>query len=199
VSKRFLQSSLEKVLNQALSLDPYCTANLQKLDGKLIEIALDNSEHLLRIRIVSTHVRVESPTEKDQPHVRIQGSVAAYIKMISDIRQARPVFGSQMCISGDVETVQTLKTLLSELEIDWEEQIAQWFGDTAAHGIGLAVRSLHRWGRQTSDSFWCDLGEYLTEEKEFVPNGDEVKHYIDGVDEIRDDVERLAARVERLS
>lgn len=191
-------STLEKMLNRALSLDPYCGETLKSLDGKLIEVALSHCDLSVFIRILSTGVQLESPCDEAVPDIHLYGSVADYIKMVTDIRRARPVFGSQVRISGDVEVVQNLKTLLSELEIDWEEQVSQWLGDTAAHGISLALRSLNHWSQQTADAFWSDLGEYLSEEKRVVLHADEVRVYLDEVDDIRDDVERLIARVERL-
>ena len=192
------QSTVERVLNHCLSLDPYAGPHLQRLEGKVIEATLADSELSIRVRILSKRVRLEPADDETTPDVRVTGSVLAFVKMASDIRQGRPMFGSTVSMSGDVEVVQKLKTLLSELEIDWEEQLSRWLGDSAAHGIGIALREFHGWGRQTSNAFWLDVCEYLTEEKRLLPHPDEVAGYLEGVDVIRDDVERLIARVARL-
>jgi len=43
-----------------------------------------------------------------------------------------------------------------------------------------------------------NLREYLQEEARLLPTRYEAKEFLDAVDALRDDVERLAARVERL-
>ena len=191
-------SALEKALNRCLNLDPFIGGHLQGLHGKTIEVALADSELSLLVVFLSDGVRIEPAASETNPDARLGGSIPAFITMVADIREAKPVFGSAISISGDVEVVQKLKSLLSELEMDWEEQLARWVGDSAAHGLGLVFKSLHAWARDTSRVFWLDVGEYLAEETRLLPHADEVTAYLEEVDEVRDDVERLSVRVARL-
>ena len=101
-------------------------------------------------------------------------------------------------LSGDLEVIQRLTRLLRELDIDWEEQLARWVGDSAAHGAGLVLNQLRDCSRRTSQVFWLNVSEYLTEEANMVPYPDEVTAYLEAVDGVRDDVERLGERIARL-
>ena len=65
--------------------------------------------------------------------------------------------------------------------------------------MGSGLRALADWGRKSSDTLTQDLKEYLQEEGRLVPTAYEVQGFLDRVDTLRDDVERLAARVERLA
>ena len=142
--------------------------------------------------------KFESADSDAEPDASISATAPKLFKMALELNQAKAGRGSSVSVTGDIEVVQNFATLLGELDIDWEEQLSRWIGDSAAHGIGQVVRGLHRWGRQTAQVLWMDVGEYLAEETQLLPHAEEVATYVEGVDEIRDDVERLMARVTRL-
>ena len=194
----FPLSALEKALNHCLSLDPYVGRHLEILGGQSIEIALDDSSLSIIVTLGPDRVSIGPATNESTPDARLSGSIPAFVKMFAEIREAKPVYGSAVSISGDVEVVQKLRRLLTELEIDWEEHLARWVGDGAAHGLGLVLKSVHAWARDTHRIFWLDLGEYLAEETRLLPRADEVASYLADVDEVRDEVERLSVRVTRL-
>lgn len=195
---RLHESTLERVLNHCLSLDPYAGPNLKNLHGKVIELSLADSGLSMRFRFSPNGVRVDPADSDVEPDASISATVPELIKMGLELDQAKAGLGSSVSVTGDIEVVQNFTTLLGELDIDWEEQLSRWMGDSAAHGIGQVVRGFHRWGRQTAQVLWMDVGEYLAEETQMLPHAEEVTTYVEGVDEIRDDVERLMARVARL-
>ena len=199
MSTRCSQTTLERGLNHVLSFDPNVDTHLRELCGKSVEIYVSGSELGVIVIFQADGVRLVSRDAGIAADARLHGSFSAFIKMANDIRLGNSVFGSAVNVSGDVEVVQQLKSFLGELDIDWEEQLSRWFGDAGAHGLGLVLRSLHNWGRQTAQAFWLDFGEYLVEETWVSPDPEEVVAYLEGVDEIRDDVERLSARIARLT
>jgi ubiquinone biosynthesis protein UbiJ len=87
---------------------------------------------------------------------------------------------------------------LQGLDIDWEEQLAKLAGDTLAHRIGHQARATGRWASRSGEVLTRDLREYLIEEGRLVPSAAEMKGFLDGVDTLRDDVDRLEARIARL-
>ena len=81
---------------------------------------------------------------------------------------------------------------------DWEEQLSHLVGDAAAHQVGNLVRDTLQWGAKSVDTLGRDLTEYLQEESRQLPQRDEVNKFLAAVDVLRNDVERLDARVKRL-
>jgi ubiquinone biosynthesis protein UbiJ len=71
-------------------------------------------------------------------------------------------------------------------------------GDPAAHQVGAGVRAAGRWGQKVGDTLLQNLREYLQEEARIVPTRYEVDAFLGEVDTLRDDVERLEARIARL-
>jgi ubiquinone biosynthesis protein UbiJ len=97
-----------------------------------------------------------------------------------------------------MDTGRAFKSLLDNLDIDWEEQLSRVVGDVAAHQVGNVVRSAMAWGKQALDTLGRDAAEYFQEESEDLVRPAEVSEFLDQVDVLRDDAERLAARVNRL-
>ena len=75
--------------------------------------------------------------------------------------------------------------------------LSRYVGDAAAHQIGNAVRDLMSWGRDAAERLSKDLAEYLQYESRDLPPRHEVQDFLNNVDKLRDDAERLAARLQR--
>jgi ubiquinone biosynthesis protein UbiJ len=60
------------------------------------------------------------------------------------------------------------------------------------------ARAGERWAGRSRNIAAENLREYLQEEAAVVPSRQELDDFLAAVDTVRDDVERLAARVERL-
>ena len=84
------------------------------------------------------------------------------------------------------------------MDIDIEEAIAQRVGDIPAHEFMRGMRGLGGWMRAVGAALLADVSEYLRYEAAMTPRAEEVERFAHAVDEIRDDVERLEARIGRL-
>jgi ubiquinone biosynthesis protein UbiJ len=106
--------------------------------------------------------------------------------------------GGRVEVSGDATVGQRFAESFKALDLDWEEPLAKTFGDVAGHHMAKFVRSAAAFGMRASDSFSHSLSEYLTEETGWVLGRNELNDFYDQVDELREDVDRLEARVKRL-
>lgn len=101
-------------------------------------------------------------------------------------------------LTGDVGVAQRFQRLLAYGKPDLEEELSAVVGDVAAHGIGEVARSVGRWSREARTTMRRNLSEYLQEESRVVPSRNEFEAFRDGVNVLRDDVERASARLRRL-
>jgi ubiquinone biosynthesis accessory factor UbiJ len=114
-------------------------------------------------------------------------------------RKETSLVSGEVEISGDTALAQDFSAALARLNVDWEEQLAQVIGDPFARQVGNRVREAEHWSRRTSASMTANLTEYLQEERRLLPTRYEVEAFLNQVDTVRDDVERLAARIEQLT
>jgi len=102
-------------------------------------------------------------------------------------------------INGSADLAEALSWISKRLRWDLEDDLAQFVGDIAArrlHQVGLALSSAQR---QAFDNLCHNLFEYLADEKELLLRNDQLQSYYHGVDELRDRLALLEARVENIS
>ena len=82
------------------------------------------------------------------------------------------------------------------LSIHW--YVGNPVGDVPAYGIGSLVKRALDYGQQVARTGASNVGEYLAHERrDLVPRA-EAQQFIEQVDALREAVDRIAARVERL-
>ncbi len=112
---------------------------------------------------------------------------------------ARRLQESGARLTGEIRIAQRFAELLRLAAPDPEEELADWVGNVAAHALGGAARGAAAWLRRARDALRDDAAEYLKEESRMLPTPYEAEAFYAAVDRLRDDVERAAARVDRLA
>lgn len=187
--------TLESLIRQAVALDPATSQRLQAYAGKRLYVETRAPALGLFVWLESDGIHLR--TEGDRhPHATIEAPSIDLLKMaLSDNAH---FVGGPVKVHGDVLLVQELHALARDLDIDWEAGISRLLGDTFAHPVSQGLRGLLGFAKRTADVFLRNTGEYLREEKEIVPVSWEVDEYLNDNQDLRADVERVEARLERL-
>lgn len=188
-------STLERSINRVLASAPGGPRAIQDLDGTVFELALTDLELSVWVASNGRSLRL-SAEPPGECQLRIAGPSAVMLRTALEGR-AGERFPSEVSVEGDMETARTVQALFRALDPDWEEALAGLAGDTVARGVGETVRRGVQWGRETRSAFEQNLAEYLRDELRVVPDRQEVEAFMDAVDRLRDDVERLAERIDR--
>ena len=189
---------VESMLNGVLTLDPHARAKLAGFHGRVIGIEVQGVG--LRFFLVADaggRLQVLAHTEADADCL-MRGTPVDLLRSALSRHKEDALFSGRLEVRGDPDLAQEFSAVLARLDVDWEEQLSKLTGDVVAHETGRACRAAGRWVTRTGAIVEQDLREYLQEEARFVPTRFEVVEWQDGVDRLRDDVERLAARVARL-
>jgi ubiquinone biosynthesis protein UbiJ len=128
----------------------------------------------------------------------IKGSPAALFRMGLQQDVSELMFRGDVEITGDTRLGRQFRKVLKEIEPDIEEPLSRVVGDVAAHKAVNVLSGLARWGRRAQQNFVDDVSEYLQEESRDVISAAELEAFIEQVDDLRDDSERLSARADRL-
>jgi ubiquinone biosynthesis protein UbiJ len=102
-------------------------------------------------------------------------------------------------IEGDAALASAFTGVLSGLRWDVEEDLSRVVGDVAAHRLAQAGSALFAWQVKTASNLAQALAEYWTEEQPIIASRQAVSEFIQVVDALRDDVDRLEKRIERLA
>ncbi|MCF7983328.1 MAG: SCP2 sterol-binding domain-containing protein [Thiohalocapsa sp.] len=191
-------AAAEAALNAALALDAEGAARLADLQGRVLLLVLAGFGTRVYVIPSESGLMLFGDYEAE-PDCVVRGTPAALLRMALSEHREDSVFEGEIDIDGDNALAQRLGEILRGLDIDWEEHVSHLVGDTLAHQLGRRARAAGRWARRSAGIFRQDLREYLQEEGRFLPTHEELRGFLDEVDTVRDDVERLDARIRRLA
>lgn len=200
--------ALETLLNRTLALDPDTRDALRALDGQRVALILDAAANAgpslaLQIRVDGERL-VVGPLDADgTPELSVRSTLGGLLSLLPAIlnkdgrRDAAPPIG-RMRIDGDAELARHLQRLAARFDPDWQQPFARVFGDVLGVQIANAVAGGLKQARATGRSLAGSAAEFVTEESRDVVGRAELAAFHDDVDALRDDVERIAAKIARL-
>lgn len=186
---------LVRLVNRQLQAKTPARELCAELDGRVIAIRVRNTA--LALYFLIHRDKLEVTGVADNPDVIISGSLIALARLAGPSADAAIRDGS-VDLSGDAETAQAFQQLLAYGKPDIEEELSGVLGDVAARGLGDIARNVGRWAENTHATVQQNIQEYLQEESRSVPSRYEVENFRDQAETLRDDVDRVEARIRRL-
>jgi len=191
-----LCTALESALDLYLKQDQDALRRCAALQDKVIAVNLTGTEFTLYFLPDAEGVKVLGFYE-GEPDTLLRGTPAGFARLSLEAREDA-LFHGAVEISGDTEIGQEFQDILTGVDWDWEEQLSKLTGDSVAHLIGELARKGQKWLGNTNETLQENFSEYLQEEARLLPTRTELNIFLDDVDQLRADTDRLAARVERL-
>jgi ubiquinone biosynthesis protein UbiJ len=187
-------SPFERLLNKAITSDPETHDRLALFEDRSIAIVVtDLKQHILvTIHNSAFHLAL---TQSDEASLTIKAPLFSLIKLTQN---PDSLFSTDITINGDVQFAKQLQDLLDGFDFDWEAQIARVTGDTLAYPIAHGLKQFSAWASSRHQTFQINMAEYLTEEVRMLPVQFQVDDYINNIDKLRADSDRMEARVKRL-
>ncbi|RPI16301.1 MAG: hypothetical protein EHM60_02445 [Lysobacterales bacterium] len=187
---------LEAVLNRNVAESPRATALAGQLDGRSMSLTVEGTPLVIVLRAEDGRLRLSSRAESPAD-AQLSGTPFALLSLVGSQPEGALRAGA-VRIEGDADVAQKFRELLGEARPDVEEELSHVMGDVAARQVANFARGFLDWGRRASGSFSGSVVEFLQEEGRDLPTRVEVDEFLDGVDRLRDDIDRADARVVRL-
>lgn len=192
---RVLLGALEAATNRMLQADPDCLPRLRKLEGKVLRLNITGlGAHFYALTTDSNVVFFED--FGGEPDVILSAPPLALARM--GLQRGQGGLSADVQLEGDSYLAQQFQMLMASLDVDWEELLAQRIGDIAARQAGLIAEGFNRWLGRSQTTVDMAVRDYIQEEVQHSPTQIEASNFADDVDVLRMDVDRLAARVQRL-
>ncbi len=193
--------ALEAALNRALALDPDTRDALLPLEGQRIALTLEAPALALQISVAERRLHVGPVDAGHEPDLAVRSTLGALLGQLPFLAHARrggAAPAGRLRVSGDAELARRLQQLASRFDPDWQQPFVAVFGEVVGVQLATAVRNALQQARRGLRDLAQTAAEYVTEESRDVVPRAELEAFHDDVDVLRDDVERLAARVARL-
>jgi ubiquinone biosynthesis protein UbiJ len=138
-----------------------------------------------------------SPGAVEPPRVTLQFELSPNLAL-DFLRDGSAGAMRRVRIEGDAALATAIAGLARQLRWDVEEDLSHVIGDLAAHRVGETVRSAAAGGRDLMDRARTTTLQWLIHDDGALVGRPALESFRDDLRRLRDDVERLAKRVERL-
>jgi ubiquinone biosynthesis protein UbiJ len=187
-----LTATIENLLNRGLPRSPRAQQLCAELAGHRVAIEIRETARLL---VESTGNSLRITRGSTSADAEIVGGPFGLLALSGDSPEAVLQRGDVQ-IRGDAELAQKFRELALLLRPDLEEELSLLVGDVPAHQIGRFVRMAFGWTRKAAATTVQNLAEYLGHERHDLVPRNEGDQFLRGVDAVREDVDRLEARID---
>jgi ubiquinone biosynthesis protein UbiJ len=190
-----LTATLENLLNRGLPRSPRARALTAALGGKSVALEVGGLAHL---HLASTGVTLAVSGAPAEADATLSGGPLAMLALLGADAQGALRRGA-LEITGDAEVAQQFQELLTLLRPDAEEELALFIGDVPAHELARGLRLAAGLTRRAASTAVANAAEYLAHERAHLVPRQEGEEFLRGVDALREDLDRLEARLELLA
>ena len=189
-----LTATLENVLNRGLPRSPRAQQLCAELTGRTVAVEV---REIARLLLESTGSSLRITRGDAGADAEIVGGPFGLLALGGASPEAVLQRGD-VEIRGDAELAQKFRELVLLLRPDLEEELSLVVSDIPAHQVGRLARMAFGWTHKAATTTVRNIAEYLGHERQdLVPRG-EGEQFLRGVDALREDVDRLDARITRL-
>lgn len=184
------------MLNRNLGASPRARELCAALQGRRLQVRVSDLGLRIGFESLGGSLRLTRDPEGEF-EAEISGSPLNLIALAGKSPERLLQSGAvQVC--GDAELLQRYRELGLLLRPDLEEELSRLVGDAPAHQFARFARGAVAFGRRGADTAVRNAAEYFAHESgDLVPRA-EADVFLEGVDRLREDVDRAAARVDAL-
>lgn len=189
---------IELASNKALEHDPQTRERLSKLQGKTMTLHIKTLEQSLTLSPQVEGLEF-SRDNLDSVDVTLKATIGAMIKISRDGMEDADLETGELEMIGDPIIGQRFAQLIANLDIDWESLFTEQIGSGPAKLVITAAEQLRNFTKE-SQAYVKDMASHvMKDELDLVADRAEVDAFLDDVDTLRADAERLFARLKSLS
>jgi len=200
---QLLSATLEKSANHLLSLDPHSRTLLQGLKGKRLLLSLQElSQDLLLVfseqidvLCVDKQNADEKVTEAADCYIAVSVFTLTQLRDSNQLTQL--IKQEKLVLEGDIQLAQQFSQLFLQLNIDWEEQLAQRSSDVFAHEVFRLGRGFWSKASQLKNALANQFRDAMLEEKNIAAPPVLVSTFAREVDDLAVRVTSLEQRLKR--
>ncbi len=192
-----LGRALEAALNRLVDLDPETRTRIAALDGRALSIDFKSAVPSMRIAVEGDRLRI-GPAFDGTSALRVAATPGSLLAL-AFARSGEALAPGRIDIAGDAELARRLEQIATRFAPDFDEAFTRVFGDVIGMKIAQAMRRGFAFARTSARALAQDAAEFLTEEGRDLVAKAEAGMFFDEVDDLRERVDRLDARVRRIN
>ena len=189
-----LTSTIENVLNRGLPRSPRAQQLCAELAGRALAVEIPG---ITRVRVESNGTTLVLTRSVAPADAEIIGGPMGLLALGGDSAQA-VLQRRGVEFRGDTGIAEAFRELAMLLRPDLEEELSSVLGDVPAHEMARFAKLTLSWTRRAVSTSVTNVAEYLAHERQDLVPRNEADPFLAGVDAVREDVDRLEARINLL-
>jgi ubiquinone biosynthesis protein UbiJ len=194
-----LTQKIQALLDEQVAGSPRARELLVLLDGRRMRIVARHTPWELSLLAQEGRLRVLRGDAGRTPaaDATLTGTPFGLLALLRE-DPAAVIRRGDVTLAGDGEIGARFQELAMLLRPDLEAALAGVVGDIPAWGAGSLLRKALAFGRASVATQATNVGEYLAHERRLLVPRAEARQFIEEVDALREQTDRLAARVAQL-
>ncbi len=193
----FINNSISKFFEQ----DPDSVHLLHEIEGQTILIKLTDVQKQFLVVPSNTTINVnefQSESSEINSNTIIHATIYTMLRLALGTDYQTMLNNGTLQIEGDVELANQMRAIFKNIDVDWEEIASKYVGDSVAYHMGVFSKRIKEYKQKSTENFRLDVSEYLQEESRIVPTKIEISRFLNNVDALNADIDRLEMRTKRL-
>jgi len=186
-----IPSPSARAINHILAATPLAKERLAKFAGKTAVFRMGPVTVALTVQTTGEVTRAVPQAQRD---LEVRLSPFLLPRLAANDEAAM----REVEMAGDSELAHEIAYLAKNLRWDVEEDLSGFVGDIVAHRLVGGAKATAEYGRDTVDRLAAGAAEYWTEEDPLIASRVKLGQFGEEVDQLRDAVERLEKRIDRL-
>lgn len=209
--------AFERVINDWIDLDAATRQGFDQLAGQLMRVVVDAP--LLSVDVFFDQGRLRlSPTPvgmgQEPAHSVFEQRACdlalaptkaqltlhvPHLVALARLLGAAPDTIGNVPIDGDLSILQQVQHVMANAEPDIAHKLSPWIGDVLASQIAQLLSQGKTTLKRTTEAWRAHSAELLKEDSQLLAPRWQAERFIDGVRDLRQDVERLQARLKQFN
>ncbi len=192
-----LLPTLEIIINRALRCDPDALAKIASLKNQVIEVSCEDWNMVFYIipdaQGLQFHKKYSGKVD-----TTLHGTLNHFLHIFVKGADTKTLFEYPIDIHGNTHTIEVLRDAFKNIDIDWEERLSHHLGDVIAHKICFHFKKSKKTLEKSIENVVDQTKEFIHFEARNLVSNKQAEQFYADIATLRDDVERMEARMKHL-
>lgn len=192
-----IERALDALVARAVNESTRARELLAALEGRRLTLEIQGTPWTMSLQATGSVLRIVKLAPGEHADATVSGAPLSLLALSGAEAQA-VIQRGEVSIGGDAEIAQQFRELAVILKPDPETLISGPLGRSGAHVLLRGLRGAADWTRAGMWTGAQNLAEYLAHERGDLVSRSEAEHVLRGVDELREQLDRVEARTAQL-
>jgi len=194
----FVLSLIERVLNQALNLDPQLSQKLSAVKHQCLVVEVRNWQQSIQLVYSAEQLHLFTAQNNENADCMISADIDTLLALKNPAMLTQLIRQDKLDLEGDLNIAQTYSNAFSGIDIDWPEQLSRYIGDIPAQQLYLHLKKLKQKSSKTNTKISTMLTSLCQDELAITIHPLELEQFKQKNRELKGQVAAVEQRIDAL-